>query len=348
MSRTDSIPERGRMAQIFEKLFALLPGLSLVAAISAAAYAARHLPGLSSFSPMIIAIALAMVIRNTVGLPARAGPGVVFAMRRVLRFAVILLGLQLTLADVLGLGGAGFLVVALSLVATFAFTVWLGARIGVDRSLAELIASGTSICGASAVVAANSVSRASQADVAYAIACVTVFGSIAMFVYPLLPTVLGLDADGYGIWAGASIHEIAQVAAAGFQAGPEAGEAATVAKLSRVMLLAPMVLGLGLMVRRRARKNGGSEATGGVPIPWFVAGFVAMVVLASVVDIPVPVREGANLVTTALLTLALAAMGLETDIASLRARGPRPFILGAAASLFIAMVSLLLIYLVAG
>ena len=117
-----------------------------------------------------------------------------------------------------------------------------------------MIAAGTSICGASAVIATNTVTKAHDEDVAYAVACVTVFGSIAMFVYPLLPGLLHLDPHAFGLWSGASIHEIAQVVAAAFQDGQQAGEFGTIAKLSRVMMLAPVVIGLGLMAARRQRR----------------------------------------------------------------------------------------------
>src|SRR5262249_55721968 len=128
-----------------------------------------------------------------------------------------------------------------------AFTVWLGRQLSVDRKLTELIAAGTSICGASAVVATNTVTRASDEDVAYAVACVTVFGSASMLLYPVTAGLLQLTPHAFGLWAGASIHEIAQVVAAAFQNGVDAGNYGTIAKLSRVMLLAPLVLALGCL-----------------------------------------------------------------------------------------------------
>jgi uncharacterized integral membrane protein (TIGR00698 family) len=153
-----------------------------------------------------------------------------------------------------------------------------------------LIAAGTSICGASAVIATNTVTNTKDEDVAYAAACVTVFGSLSMFVYPLLPVLLHLDPHVYGLWAGASIHEVAQVVAAAFQNGQTAGEFGTIAKLTRVMMLAPVVILLGwLAVRGRSSSaNHGSAAR--APMPWFVFGFVAMVAINSVVVIPTEVR----------------------------------------------------------
>ena len=321
----------------------LLPGLALTAAIAALAFALRHLPGLTAFSPMILAIVIGMAFHNLVGTPISAKAGVAFSMRKVLRFAIILLGLQLTAAQVAEVGAGGVALIAATLVSTFAFTLWLGRLIGVERPLAELIAAGTSICGASAVIATNTVTRAPDEDVAYAVACVTVFGSIAMFVYPLLQASLGLDAHAYGLWTGASIHEIAQVVAAAFQGGQQAGEFGTVAKLTRVMMLAPMVIALGLAARARAA--GGGQQAGGAPMPWFVLGFIAMVALNSVVTIPPEAKAWIVTLTTFLLTMALAAMGLETDFRKLRAKGVRPLFLGFGAFLFIATFSLMAVKL---
>ncbi|MGY4310849.1 putative integral membrane protein (TIGR00698 family) [Bradyrhizobium sp. JR3.5] len=186
----------------------------------------------------------------------------------------------------------------------------------------------------------NSVTEASDEDVAYAIACVTIFGSIAMFVYPVLPHLLHLDGAAYGLWSGASIHEIAQVAAASFQNGQRAGEIATVAKLARVMLLAPVVLALGVAPRAGARR--GSKRP---PLPWFAIGFVAVAAINSFVTIPADARSATVTLSTFLLTIALAAMGLETDVSRLYAKGLRPAILGGFAFLFIAAFSLTIIKL---
>jgi uncharacterized integral membrane protein (TIGR00698 family) len=321
------------------------PGLALAAMAAATAYAVRQLPGMTAFSPMILAIVIGIAFHNLVGTPAWAKQGVTFSMRRLLRAAIILLGLQLTITQVIEVGGRGIGIIALTLVSTFAFTVWMGRLLGVDRKLAQLIAAGTSICGASAVIATNTVTNAGDEDVAYAVACVTVFGSVAMFSYPLVPGLLHLDPHAFGLWSGASIHEIAQVVAASFQDGQKAGEFGTVAKLSRVMLLAPMVISLGLIASRCSKQAGSEAGAARPPMPWFVLGFVALVGINSVVAIPPEAKVWIVAVTTFLLSVALAAMGLQTDIGKLAAKGFRPALLGALAFLFIASFSLCLIKL---
>lgn len=321
----------------------LLPGLALAFGVAGLAYAARWTAGVTLLSPMILAIVIGMAVRNTFGVSERALPGVAFSLRRLLRLAIILLGLQLTFGQVAEVGLSGVAVIAATLAATFLFTIGLGRALGVESKLAQLIAAGTSICGASAVIAANTVTRGSDEDVAYAVACVTVFGSVAMFVYPMLPGALHLSQHAFGLWAGSSIHEIAQVVAAAYQGGTVAGDFATIAKLSRVMMLAPLVIALGLI----ARGGGDRAVTGGkrVPLPWFVLGFIALVALNSVVTVPPDLKATIVVATTFLLSLALAAMGLETDIAKLRLKGLRPFFLGFAAFLFIAVFSLMLVSL---
>jgi uncharacterized integral membrane protein (TIGR00698 family) len=320
------------------------PGLFLAAIVAAAAFALRQIPGVGTLSPMILAILLGIGFHNIVGTPSWAKAGVTFSLRRVLRAAIILLGLQLTITQVIEVGGRGLLIIASTLVATFVFTIWTGRLLGVERKLAQLIAAGTSICGASAVIATNTVTEAHDEDVAYAVACVTVFGSIAMFTYPLLPGVLHLDPHAFGLWSGASIHEIAQVVAAAFQDGQQAGESGTIAKLSRVMLLAPMVIALGMMARRSSAVSAANAAR--APMPWFVLGFIALVGVNSLVTISAEMKTIIIAITTFMLSVALAAMGLETDISKLRAKGVRPALLGALAFLFIAGFSLLLIKLI--
>jgi uncharacterized integral membrane protein (TIGR00698 family) len=323
--------------------FGVWPGLALTAAIAAMAFALRQISFVSVLSPIILSIALGMTLRNLTGVPALAQPGITLSMRRILRFAIVLLGLQLTASQLVEVGATGIAIIALTLVATFLFTVQLGRLIGVDRKLAELIAAGTSICGASAVIATNTVTRAADEDVAYAVACVTVFGSIAMFVYPLLPGLLQLDPHAFGLWSGASIHEIAQVVAAAFQDGKAAGEFGTIAKLARVTMLAPVVISLGFLAARKARRDGDNSSTAGAPLPWFVLGFIAMVGINSLVAIPAEARSVIATLTTFLLAMALAAMGLETDIRKLCAKGVRPLALGAGAFLFISGFSLAMI-----
>lgn len=329
-----------------EAALAALPGLGLTGGIALLAFALRQIPGVGMFSPMILATIVGMAVHNLVGTPAICRPGVVFSLKKILRLGIILLGFQLALSQVVAVGVVGVAIILASLFSTFAFTKFLGRVMGVDAKLAELIGAGTSICGASAVIATNTVTEGSDADVAYAVACVTVFGSIAMLVYPLLPALLHLSPRQFGLWSGSSIHEIAQVVAAAFQDGPSAGQFGTVAKLTRVMMLAPLVIGLGLIAARKAA-HGPARDRKAPPMPWFVLGFIAVMLLNSAITVAPAEKGQIVLLTNFLLSMALAAMGLETDFAKLKREGLKPLALAGCATLFIAGFSLTLVKLFA-
>nr|WP_315920767.1 YeiH family protein [Mesorhizobium sp. SP-1A] len=316
-------------------------GIVLACVVAASAFSIRNLPGLGIFSPMILAVLVGMVVCNLVGAPAHAKPGIAFCQRNILRYAIVLLGFQLTVTQLTSIGVSGVGIVALTLGATFCFTVWLGRTLGVDSKLAQLIAAGTSICGASAVVATNAVTSANDEDVAYAVAAVTVFGTIAMLGYPLLEPFLGFSQHQFGLWSGASIHEIAQVIGASFQVGPQSGEIGTIAKLARVTMLAPVVITLGILAAR-SRK---SESAAKPPMPWFVVAFVGVVIINSFVTIPAEVKQVIVLLTTFMLSVGLAAMGLQTNVSAIRSRGLRPLLLALSAFIFIACFSLMLVKL---
>jgi uncharacterized integral membrane protein (TIGR00698 family) len=330
----------------------IIPGLILSCTIAGVAFFISKMPYCTMLSPLILAIFLGMIFNNVVGTPKSFTPGVKFSLRRVLRLAIILLGLQLTASQVLSVGAPGLLVVVATLVATFIFTVWWGQKLGVDGKLSQLVAAGTSICGASAVIAANTAVDGSDEDVAYAVACVTVFGSLAMFIYPALPGILHMNPHEFGLWSGASIHEIGQVVAAAFQNGKESGDLATITKLARVMLLAPVVIVLGFVnswVRTKSAAGYGGGSIQGTraraPIPWFVFGFILVITINSFDLIPHGFRADLIKINVFLLSVALAAMGLEANFRKLMAKGLRPLALGASAWIFIALFSMALIKL---
>ncbi len=318
----------------------LAPGLLLPIAIACVTIMARHIPSIGMMSPIALAMTLGIAVRATWGLPAQARCGTTFASRKLLRLAIVLLGLQITAAHLVQVGAGGVAIICASMVATFAFTIWLGRLLKVDGPMAQLIAAGTSICGASAILAANTVASAKDEDVSYAIGCITLFGSIAIFAYPLIALAIGLDARAFGLWAGASIHEVAQVVAAAFQLGPDAGELGTIAKLVRVMLLIPMIAAMGFFALRRVTGTAASTAQERPTFPYFILGFFALAALNSADAVPTVVRSWAPVLTTFLFCVSLAAMGLEVCIRQLIGRGWRPFLLAALASVFIASISL--------
>jgi uncharacterized integral membrane protein (TIGR00698 family) len=328
----------------FGRLPAPAPGLALTAAIAGVAFALRLIPGVAALSPMILAVLIGVVLHNAVGAPVAAREGVAFSLRAVLRFSIILLGLQITAGQAAELGVGGLATIATALLGTLTFTILMGRALGVTRGLALLIGVGTSICGASAVLAAKVATAGDDEDAAYAVACVTVFGTLAMFAYPLAEGFLHLSPRAYGLWVGSSIHEIAQAVAAAFQGGGDAGQFGTIAKLTRVAMMAPVVIALGEMTVRLGLAGVGERRR--PPFPWFLIGFLALAALNSLVAIPHEITAPIGVGATFLLSMAMAAMGLHTDLRHIRSRGLRPLALGLLASLFICGVSLVMVRLI--
>jgi len=321
-----ALPAAGRLA----------PGLFASAFVALAASGAARLPWLQAHGvgALTLAIALGLLAGNLAGERASAEveAGAAFARQRLLRMGIVLYGLRLTFADVAQVGVAGVAIDAVVLASTFALAVVLGVRVlGLDRTTAMLIGAGSSICGAAAVMATAPVVRARPAQAAVAVATVVAFGTAAMFAYPALwhaGLVPLASPRAYGLWAGSTIHEVAQVVAAGHAAGEAAGEAAVVAKMVRVMMLAPFLVGLSARLARA--RPAGDRAT--VAIPWFAFGFVAMTGVHSLHVLPAAIADAATAAGNAALATAMAALGLGTRVAVIRAAGLRPLALGAALS----------------
>lgn len=324
-------------------LLALAPGLALTVAITLVAYALRYIPGVDKFSPMILVILIGAAIHNTVGNIAGTGDGVTFSLKRILRLAIMLIGLQITAQQAAEVGFHGVAIIAIGLVGTLIATILMGRLLGVSSGLSLLIAVGTSICGASAIVAAKAATGGEDDDAAYAVAGVTLFGTIAMFLYPALKDVLHLSGPAFGLWAGSSVHEVAQAVFASSQGGHEALDIGTIAKLTRVAMMAPVIILLGeIYVRMGLAGEGAGKRP---PFPWFLVGFLAMSALNSLVAIPHAIMDPVRGATTFLLSMAMAAMGLHTNLRHVFSAGVRPMALSLFASAFISLTVLTLIKL---
>lgn len=319
----------------------VIPGIVLVGLVTAAAFGLRGMALFAAVSPMMGAILIGIVFSNAVGVPEKARAGIAMCGKRLLRLAIALLGFQVTIWQVGAIGIAGLAATAMILVLTFAFTLGFGRLLGIERGLTMLIAAGTSVCGASAIAAMNDVARSKDEDVSYAIAAITLFGTLAMFVYPLLIDTLQLSPEAYGFWTGVSVHEVAQVVAAAFQGGEAAGEIGVAVKLARVVMLAPLIIGVGALLVGRAAASAGVTGAKRPPLPLFVFGFVACMLLNSFVAIPYAIGSSIVGTTPILLAASLGAIGLGTSISRLKQHGLRPFLLTAAATLFIAVAGLL-------
>ncbi|MER7208637.1 putative sulfate exporter family transporter [Streptosporangium sp. NPDC000239] len=318
----------------------LLPGLALTAcAVAVAQWAGRALPGVS---PAVVAVVLGVALGSLTTPPAVFGAGLRFASRRLLRLAIVVLGLQVALPEVLALGWRPLALVAVSTVCTFALTRWIGPRMGVSPRRSLLIATGVSVCGAAAVAAMHEVADGDDDDVAGAVGVVVLYGSAALVVLPVVARLAGLSPYGLGLWAGASVHEVAQVAAIGATAGGGVLACAVMVKLARVALLAPLVAFTSLTLRRpacdRSRDRSGVRRPPLVPL--FVLGFLAAVAVRSLGVVPVGVVEIVPQVTALSLAAALFALGTGVDLRTL-ARGGRSLALGGLATAVIGAISLI-------
>lgn len=347
--KLDTKPTRHAPVSVRERpervagLATLLPGLGVASTVAAMAIVLSQLIDVKELKPLLLAVILGMTWRQVWVPPAYCRPGIRFSMRWVLRLAVVLLGLRLSMSDVLTSGVVGLAIVTVSTLSTFYFTCWLGRRLRIHRQLVQLIAAGTSVCGASAIVAANAVVEGSEEDVAYAVATITGFGTLAILAYPLLGTMFDFSSSTFGLWCGASIHEVAQVVATAFQHGTTSGELATLTKLTRVLLLVPIVIGLG--VQRKGDRSSVRVQDRALPIPWFVLFFCGCVILNSLNIIPAGIKQALLVSNQGLLCLALAAMGLETNIGLIKQLGLKPIYLAGMSWMFLAGLSLSLIAL---
>ncbi|RDZ26791.1 YeiH family protein [Lysobacter silvisoli] len=325
-----AVPRRSPAAALTQAGAMHAPGLALAAALAAASWA------LSAWAPLralgLSALTLAMVLGIALGntgfarIAAAAGPGVDLCRGRLLRLGIVLYGFRVSFHDLAAVGWAGWAVDAVVVATVFATAAWVGTRwLKLERETALLIGAGSAICGAAAVMATEPVLRARAEQVSVAVATVVVFGSIAMFLYPALYPLLGLSERAYGLYVGSTVHEVAQVVVAGRAVGDVAASTAVIEKMLRVMLLAPFLLLLSL----RASGRGGGPARSRLRLPWFALAFVAVSALHPLLGLPPSWSEAIAQLDTAVLAMAMAALGLRTQLGAIRQAGARPLLLAA-------------------
>jgi len=319
----------------------LLPGLAACAAAVAVALTVHALlPGLPA---MTMAVLLGLLAANLPGLSrwsaGAARPGLDFAGKHLMRSGIVVLGLKVSVMDVLGLGWPALLLITAVVLAAFAGTYGIGRLFRLPAPVSLLIATGFSICGASAIGAMAAVRRIRQQDTVLPIALVTLCGTLAIGVLPLLIGPLGLSPEAFGAWTGASVHDVGQVVATAQTAGASALAVAVIVKLTRVLLLAPMVAAAGLQHRFG---SSGAAAGGKLPpvVPLFVAGFIAMTALRSTGWLAPGVLEAAALLQDLLLGMALFGLGSAVRIGLLLRTGTPALLAALASWLLIAALGL--------
>ncbi|GGO76509.1 YeiH family protein [Nonomuraea cavernae] len=327
-----------------------LPGVAAALAAVVFALAAHHF--VPAFSPAMVAVVTGAVVANVWGIGERLLPGLRFVARRVLRVAIVLLGLQIAVPQLLALGWQAPAIIVVATGVTFTLTPLAGRRLGLPPGTSLLVAAGVSICGAAAVAAMRQSTDATDDDAAAALSVVVLYGSAAILVVPLAATWLGLSGPQLGVWTGAAVHEVAQVAAIGSATGVLA--TAVTVKLGRVVLLAPIIAlttarrryAETIAVGRGARADAGTargahptKSAGAPVVPLFVAGFLAMVALRGTGLVPSQVTAVAPEVTGILMAAAMFALGTGIDVRTL-VRAGRVLALGALATGCVAAVSL--------
>lgn len=317
----------------------IVPGVLVCLAVAGAAYGlSRFLP---SVSPLIIAIVAGVVATNVLPIPRMLAPGIDFSAKKLLRVGIVFLGLQLALGDIVSLGLPVLAVVVIIVAGGLIGTAFIGRIMRVPSHLTLLIACGFSICGAAAVAGAAGVTDPNdeaEEDTITAVALVVIFGTIMIAVIPSAASALGMSEAAAGMWAGGSIHEIAQVVAAGGIIGTGALTMAVIVKLARVLLLAPVIATLSIRQRRASRTAGEEAVRGKLPpiVPPFIIGFLAMVLVRSFITLPDVVVSAGSIVQTVLLAAAMFGLGLGVKVKTLRKVGFRPFLLAAASTVLVA------------
>lgn len=312
-----------------------LPGLALSAALASAAFALARGAWFEQhgLSALTLAIVLGLAVAHSAypRLGRHCGPGVQVAKQRLLRLGVVLFGLHLTLHDVARVGVTGVVIDLLTLGSTFALACVIGVfGLGLDRRTAVLVGAGSSICGAAAVLATEPVVRARSDEVTVAVGTVVLFGTLAIFVYPLLYrldlhwALIPGGGNGFGVYAGSTVHEVAQVLATARAVSPAAADTAVITKMIRVMMLAPFLVLLSLWWRVPAQGQGAAQR---ITVPWFAFGFIGMVVLHSLGWLPAGAERVLGTLDTVLLAMAMAALGLTSHWQAVRRAGVRPLLL---------------------
>ncbi len=298
--------------------------------------------------PVISEVTVAILIGLAVGwLPivrgAGLGPGLAFAAQRLLRLGIVLLGARLSIQQVVGIGLPAAVVIAVTMAGALIVVLLLSRIARIDARLATLLAVGAAVCGNSAVVATSPVISARARDTAYAVATVTLFGTIAVFAYPLIGHTLRLGDAAFGLWSGIAINDTSQVVAASSAYSAGAFEVATVVKLIRNALMAPLILGIAWVWSRRTGEAGDTRVGLRRAIPLFVFGFLGMAALTSIGVIGPQAALTFETVARMLILVALAAVGLSVRVDDLRSMGSRPLLVGLGAALIIGISTLIAI-----
>lgn len=347
------------MAARYSKIY----GFGLALAIAIASYFAHGMSAL--LEPMLVSMVIGIVIRNSIGLSPRFLVGVKWCVLTLMPLGIVLMGARLNFFDVVRTSTKALVISFICVALAISMTLWLCRRVGVGQKLGILIAIGTAICGGTAIAVVAPVIEADDNDTAFAITTVTLFGLVAMFVLPMLGHAFGMNQLEFGVWAGTSVHQTPQVVATGFAYGQVAGDVATIVKLVRVLLLAPVVIGLAIWYARKKRAAQVAHVTKvgkwSTLFPPFILGFVALALAATLhllpdftlhlkdsflwnaQDVDVVLAKQVTWLSTFILTIAMAGVGLGVDLRGLQKIGFKALYVGLASAVVLAVCSFALL-----
>ena len=318
-----------------------LHGILLIALFSFAAFYIAEIPVVRrlSFSPLIVGIVLGMLYANSLRnrLPETWVPGIRFCTKQVLRWGIVLYGFRLTLAQVAAVGVPAVVVDLIVVTVTILGGVLLGRLLKIDRDTALMTSTGSAICGAAAVLGAEPVVKCEGYKTAIAVSTVVIFGTLSMFLYPLMyrtGMLDGLTDTGVAVYTGSTLHEVAHVVGAGNAMGAEIADGAVIVKMIRVMMLAPVLVVMGFVLGRR-KSSGACREKSKIAVPWFAFGFIGIICLNSLLQYlfgvesvrEIPLNGAIEYADTFLLTMAMTALGAETSIEKFKRAGAKPFLL---------------------
>ena len=322
----------------------LLPGFGAALAVAAVAKVLEGLLPIPLIGASVIALFLGMFLNQYRKPGARMAPGLKFTSKKVLKFAIILLGASLSMGTVLHIGRLSLTVMVFTLLTCFGGGYFVGRALGLNWRLSNMISAGTGICGGSAIAAMAPVIDAEDTDIAYAMSATFLFDMVMIVLFPVMGRALGLSDVAYGLWAGTAVNDTSSVVAAGYAFSEAAGDFATMVKLTRTLSIIPTVLVFSVIAMRERRAAGGAEKQGRVSLttifPWFILGFLAMAGLNSLGLFPTVFSESMKELSKFLMVAALAAIGMNTDFRQMRKSGVNPMIHGFIISLLVVIVAI--------
>ena len=333
------------------KILKLIPGILLSVAIAAVACFIEGLLPIHVIGAAVIAMFIGMFLNRFLPKFPFFGAGIKFTSKKILKFAIILLGLSLNIRTVLTVGKMSLAVMVFTLLTCFGGGYFIGRALGLNWKLSNLISAGTGICGGSAIAAISTTIDADDNDVAYAMSATFLFDMAMILLFPLMGRALGMSDEAFGIWAGTAVNDTSSVVATGYAFSEAAGDFATMVKLTRTLAIIPTVITFALIQLRLKKKEALAAHKSGEDVkvkfnlakifPWFILGFLAMSVLASIFTVPAEVVSGTKSISKFLMVSALAAIGLNTSFSSMKKAGIRPMIHGFIISALVVIVALL-------